>query len=77
MHNDGPLVHPDDYRKFNTLLRFSREYDSSGSFNLTNRQSSAIAYYSSLPTRWGLADGAIHFHPIEPRAFRLSPLENF
>ena len=34
MHNDGPFVHPDDYRKVNAVLRFSRG-DAANGFNLT------------------------------------------
>ena len=33
MHNDGPFVHPDDYRKFNGVLRYS-EGDSANGFNV-------------------------------------------
>ena len=34
MHNDGPFVHPDDYRKANGLLRYS-EGDAANGFNVT------------------------------------------
>ncbi len=33
MHNDGPFVHPDDYRKFNGVLRYS-EGDLANGFNV-------------------------------------------
>ena len=48
-------------------------------FNVTNRQSSAIDYYylSRLPGE--PADGVndTHFHPIEPRTFRVTLTKNF
>ena len=46
MHNDGPFVHPDDYRKFNGVLRYS-EGDVANGFNL-----SAMAYQA----RWNATD---------------------
>ena len=33
-HNDGPFVHPDDYRKLNSVLRYSQG-DAANGFNLT------------------------------------------
>ncbi|MBO0084312.1 hypothetical protein JRW42_15595, partial [Listeria monocytogenes] len=30
MHNDGPWTRPDDYRKFNAVLRFSQGYANNG-----------------------------------------------
>ena len=46
MHNDGPFVHPDDYRKFNAVLRYS-EGDAANGFNV-----SAMAYQA----RWNSTD---------------------
>lgn len=47
-------------------------------FNLTNRRDSAIDYYyaSRLPNEAEPVDD-IHFHPIEPRSFRLSFTKNW
>ena len=47
-------------------------------FNLTNRRDSAIdySYASQLPGEAGPVDG-VHFHPIEPRSFRLTLTANF
>ncbi len=46
MHNDGPFVHPDDYLKFNGVLRYS-EGDAANGFNL-----SGMAYQA----RWNSTD---------------------
>ena len=46
MHNDGPFVHPDDYGKFNGVLRYS-EGDAANGFNLT-----AMAYRA----KWNATD---------------------
>ena len=47
-------------------------------FNLTNRRDSAIdyAYTSQLKGEATPVDG-VHFHPIEPRSFRLTLTANF
>lgn len=47
-------------------------------FNLSNRRDSAIDYYyaSRLQTEAEAVDD-IHFHPIEPRSFRLSFVKNW
>ena len=47
-------------------------------FNLTNRKDSAIDYYyaSKLQSE-AAAVNDIHFHPIEPRSFRVSVTRNF
>ena len=47
-------------------------------FNVTNRQSSAIDYYYTSRLQ-GEADAVndTHFHPIEPRTFRLTFTKNF
>ena len=49
-------------------------------FNLTNRQDSAIQYYydSRLATEpAGTATPDIHFHPVEPRSFRVALITRF
>ena len=47
-------------------------------FNLTNRQSSAIDYfYASRLRGESEAVDDIHFHPIEPRTFRVTLTKNF
>lgn len=45
-HNDGPFVHPDDYRKINTVLRYS-EGNAANGFNVT-----AMAYKA----KWNATD---------------------
>ncbi|MFM2209442.1 MAG: TonB-dependent receptor [Burkholderiaceae bacterium] len=47
-------------------------------FNLTNRRASAIEYYygSRLPGEAATVDD-IHFHPVEPRTFRVTLTVNF
>lgn len=45
-HNDGPFVHPDDYRKINTVLRYS-EGNLANGFNVT-----AMAYKG----KWNATD---------------------
>jgi hypothetical protein len=46
LHNDGPFTHPDDYRKLNGVLRYSRGYANNG-WNVT-----AMAYHG----RWNSTD---------------------
>lgn len=46
LHNDGPFTHPDDYRKANGVLRYSRGYANNG-WNVT-----AMAYHGS----WNATD---------------------
>jgi outer membrane receptor protein involved in Fe transport len=48
-------------------------------FNLTNRRASAIDYYytSRLQGEADAGQDDVHFHPIEPRSFRLSLMANF
>jgi hypothetical protein len=46
VHNDGPFTHPDDYRKVNGVLRFSRGYANNG-WSVT-----AMAYRG----RWNATD---------------------
>ena len=66
-HNDGPFVHPDDYRKFNGVLRFSEGTLAEG-FNVA-----AMAYRAKwnstdqIPLR-GLATGFLQsrFDALDP-----------
>jgi hypothetical protein len=47
-------------------------------FNLTDRKASSIDYYyESRATPGGPAQSDIHFHPLEPRSFRLALITNF
>jgi hypothetical protein len=47
-------------------------------FNLTDRKASSIDYYyESRVTPGGPAQSDIHFHPLEPRSFRLALITNF
>jgi outer membrane receptor protein involved in Fe transport len=48
-------------------------------FNLFNRQGSDIDYYYASRLKGEPAEGVndIHFHPVEPRSFRLSLIANF
>jgi outer membrane cobalamin receptor len=46
VHNDGPFTHPDDYRKVNGVLRYSRGYANNG-WSVT-----AMAYHG----RWNSTD---------------------
>jgi hypothetical protein len=46
LHNDGPFTHPDDYRKINGVLRYSRGYANNG-WSVT-----AMAYHG----RWNSTD---------------------
>jgi hypothetical protein len=48
-------------------------------FNLFDRQASDIDYYyaSRLPGEAAGGVNDIHFHPVEPRSFRLSLTANF
>jgi hypothetical protein len=46
VHNDGPFTHPDDYRKVNGVLRYSRGYANNG-WNVT-----AMAYHG----QWNATD---------------------
>lgn len=59
--------------KINPKMRIELE-----GFNLTNRKHSAIDYYyeSRLPGEAAAVED-IHFHPIEPRAFRITLTANF
>ena len=59
--------------RFNKSTRIELE-----GFNLTNRKDSAIDYYYASRLE-GEAAGVndIHFHPIEPRSFRVNLTLNF
>ncbi|KQV32917.1 TonB-dependent receptor [Massilia sp. Root335] len=47
-------------------------------FNLTNRHASAIDYYYASQLRGEAAPRAdVHFHPVEPRSFRLTLVKNW
>ena len=47
-------------------------------FNLTNRKDSAIDYYYASRLKGEAAEvNDIHFHPIEPRSFRVNLTYNF
>jgi hypothetical protein len=47
-------------------------------FNLTNRRDSAIDYYYASQLRGeAAASEDIHFHPIEPRSFRVTLIKNW
>jgi hypothetical protein len=47
-------------------------------FNLTNRHDPAIQYYyESRPVSRGAASSDIHFHPMEPRSFRMALITRF
>ena len=70
MHNDGPFVHPDDYRKFNAVLRYSREYDSSGGFNLT-----AMAYKGQWNSTDQIPQAAIDSGLIRGRFDAMDPTD--
>ena len=48
-------------------------------FNLLNRNSSQVDYFyaSRLPGEPAAGVNDVHFHPVEPRALRLSLITNF
>jgi hypothetical protein len=52
-HNDGPFVHPDDYRKINGVLRYSQGSQAAG-FNVT-----AMAYSANLNATDQIAKRAV------------------
>jgi hypothetical protein len=52
-HEDGPWVHPDDYRKFNGLLTYSQG-DNAGGFSITGR-----AYYGKWNSSDQIASSAV------------------
>ena len=66
LHNDGPFVHPDDYRKFNGVLRYSQGNEANG-FNVT-----AMAYSGrwnstdQIPERAVLSGQLSRFGAIDP-----------
>ena len=60
-HNNGPWVHPDNMRKYNGVLRYSRDY----------------YYASRLPGEPAAGVNDVHTHPAEPRSTRVSVLYSF
>jgi outer membrane cobalamin receptor len=56
MHNNGPFVHPDDYRKFNAVLRYSRG-DLANGFTVTG-----MAYKAKWNATDQIAQRAIASH---------------
>ncbi|RQP22650.1 TonB-dependent receptor [Albitalea terrae] len=70
MHNDGPFVHPDDYRKFNAVLRYSRQYGSDGGFNLT-----AMAYEGKWNSTDQIPQSAIDAGLISNRFDAMDPTD--
>jgi outer membrane receptor protein involved in Fe transport len=82
-----PLVEDNSVRSASTALAYARVGYKIGSntrltldfFNLFNKRASDIDYYYQSRLRGEPADGVsdIHFHPVEPRAARLTLLHNF
>lgn len=67
-HNDGPWVHPDDYRKFNGVLRYSRGTPQNG-LRIT-----AMGYYGQWNSTDQVAERAIDNGTI-PRFGSLDPTD--
>jgi hypothetical protein len=81
-----PLVEDDSVRSSGTATlngRIGWRIDRSTrieleGFNLTNRRNSAIDYYYESRLRNETAAvGDVHFHPIEPRSFRVTLVTRF
>ncbi|GGC67823.1 TonB-dependent receptor [Undibacterium terreum] len=82
-----PLIEDGSVRSASTTLAYARiGYKIAprtrltlDAFNLFNKQASDIDYYYQSRLRGETADGAndIHFHPVEPRALRLTLTHNF
>jgi hypothetical protein len=70
MHNDGPFVHPDDYRKFNAVLRYSQKFGSTGGFNLT-----AMAYEGKWNSTDQIPQSAIDTGVISGRFDAMDPTD--
>ncbi len=66
LHNDGPFVHPDDFRKFNGVLRYSQG-DRANGWNLTGMAYSARWNATDqIPLR-AVQDGSLgRFDAIDP-----------
>ena len=82
-----PLIEDNSQRSKATTLTYARVgYKFSNNiklaldvFNLFDRKSSDIDYYYASRLKGEPVDGVndIHFHPVEPRSFRLSLIANF
>ena len=68
-HNDGPFVHPDDYRKLNGVLRFSLG-DRSNGFNVT-----AMGYKATWNSTDQIAQRAIDSGVISGRFDAIDPTD--
>jgi hypothetical protein len=66
LHNDGPFVHPDDYRKVNGVLRYSRGYANNG-WSVT-----AMAYHG----RWNSTDQIPERAVIDARIGRFDAIDD-
>ena len=82
-----PLIEDDSVRSNSTTLAYVRVgYNITPQvkvaldvFNLFNREASDIDYYYASRLKGEPADGVndIHFHPVEPRRFRVTLTANF
>ncbi|BBP04482.1 TonB-dependent receptor [Sulfuriferula plumbiphila] len=68
-HNDGPFVHPDDYRKINAVLRYS-EGNAANGFNVT-----AMAYKAKWNATDQIAQRAIDTGLISNRFDAIDPTD--
>lgn len=68
-HNDGPFVHPDDYRKINGVLRFSQG-DPANGFNVT-----AMGYKAKWNSTDQIAQRAIDSGHISGRFDAIDPTD--
>lgn len=68
-HNDGPFVHPDDYRKLNAVMRFSRG-DLAEGFNVT-----AMGYKAKWNSTDQIAQRAIDSGYISGRFDAIDPTD--
>lgn len=69
LHNDGPFVHPDDYRKINSLLRYSQGIAANG-FNVT-----AMAYKGKWNATDQIPERAIDSGLISSRFDAIDPTD--
>ena len=67
LHNDGPFVHPDNYRKLNGVLRYSRGDEGNG-FNITGMVYKATWNATDQITQRAINSGLIknRFDAIDP-----------
>lgn len=82
-----PLTEDNSVRSNSTMLASARlgyKFDKKlraqlDAFNLLNRQSSQIDYYyaSRLPGEPAAGVNDVHFHPVEPRSFRVALIVSF